>query len=64
MLHRLPYMLFGLIAFVCTDIEIALYPSRKNFYYADHGVFTIHLYIFTFILLLVVFAIERYGAAV
>jgi hypothetical protein len=61
-LHRLPYMLFISLPLFALILKL-LYIRRKNFYYADHGVFTIHLYIFTFILLLVVFAIGRYGAA-
>jgi hypothetical protein len=36
-----------------------LYIRRRNFYYADHGVFTIHLYIFSFILLFIVFCFSR-----
>lgn len=62
-MHRLPYMLFISLPLFALILKL-LYVRRKNFYYADHGVFTIHLYIFTFILLLVVFAIGRYGAAV
>jgi hypothetical protein len=31
---------------------------RKLFFIADHGVFTIHLYVFSFILLLLVFALD------
>lgn len=61
-LHRLPYMLFISLPLFALILKL-LYIRRKNYYYADHGVFTIHLYIFTFILLLVVFAIGRYGAS-
>lgn len=62
-IHRLPYMLFISLPLFALVLKL-LYVRRKNFYYADHGVFTIHLYIFTFILLLLVFAIGRYGASV
>jgi len=36
-----------------------VYWRRKQFYYADHGVFAIHLYIFSFILLAAVFALDK-----
>jgi hypothetical protein len=62
-IHRLPYMLFISLPLFALILKL-LYIRRKNFYYADHGVFTIHLYIFTFILLLVAFAIGRYGSEI
>jgi hypothetical protein len=36
-----------------------VYIRRKQFYYADHGVFTIHLYIFTFLVLTVIFSLDK-----
>ncbi|HEX6193550.1 MAG TPA: DUF3667 domain-containing protein [Chitinophagaceae bacterium] len=57
-LHRLPYMLFVSLPLFALILKL-LYIRRKNFFYADHGVFTIHLYIFSFILLLVVFSLNR-----
>ena len=56
-LHRLPYMLFVSLPLFALILKL-LYIRRKQFYYADHGVFTIHLYIFTFLLLLVVFGLN------
>jgi hypothetical protein len=59
-LHRLPYMLFvslPLFAFILRLVYIRR-RWRKQFYIADHGVFTIHLYVFSFILLLLVFALS------
>lgn len=53
-LHRLPYMLLISLPFFALILKL-VYIRRKQFYYADHGVFTIHLYVFTFLLLLVVF---------
>ncbi len=55
-LHRLPYMLFLSLPLFAFILKL-LYIRRKEFYYADHGVFTIHLYIFSFILLLIVFGL-------
>jgi len=53
-LHRLPYMLLVSLPFFALILKL-VYIRRKNFYYADHGVFTIHLYVFSFLLLLLVF---------
>ena len=36
-----------------------VYIRRKQFYFADHSVFTIHLYIFTFLILLLVFSFSK-----
>ena len=55
-LHRLPYMLFVSLPLFAFILKL-VYIRRKQFYYADHGVFTIHLYIFTFLLLLLVFGL-------
>ena len=58
LLHRLPYMLFVSLPLFALILRL-VYIRRKKFYYADHGVFTIHLYVFTFILLLVVFSLSE-----
>lgn len=57
-LHRLPYMLFVSLPLFALILKL-VYIRRKQFYFADHGVFTIHLYVFTFLLLLVVFLIDK-----
>jgi len=36
-----------------------VYIRRKQFYFADHGVFTIHLYVFSFIVLMLGFALDK-----
>ncbi|MEO6610530.1 MAG: DUF3667 domain-containing protein [Chitinophagaceae bacterium] len=56
--HRLPYLLFislPLFAFILRLV----YIRRKQFYFADHGVFTIHLYVFSFIVLMLVFGSDK-----
>lgn len=53
-LHKLPYMLFVSLPLFTLILKL-LYIRRKQFYYTDHGIFSIHLYIFTFLLLLVIF---------
>jgi hypothetical protein len=57
-LHRLPYMLFVSLPLFAWILKL-VYVRRKQFYFADHGVFTIHLYVFTFLLLLVVFGLGK-----
>lgn len=56
-LHRLPYMLLISLPFFALILKL-VYFRRKQFYYADHGVFAIHLYVFTFLLLLTVFSLR------
>jgi hypothetical protein len=61
-LHRLPYMLLISLPFFALILK-TVYIRRKKFYYADHGVFTIHLYIFTFLMLLLVFFLNALKTA-
>lgn len=58
LLHRLPYMLFVSLPLFALLLRL-VYIRRKSFFYADHGVFTIHLYIFSFILLMLFFLVEK-----
>lgn len=61
LLHKLPYMLFVSLPLFALILQL-VYIRRKQFYYADHGVFTIHLYIFSFLVLLLVFSTDKlYG---
>jgi hypothetical protein len=57
-LHRLPYMLFVSLPLFAWILNL-VYIRRKQFYFADHGVFTIHLYVFSFIILLLVFSLGK-----
>lgn len=50
-LHKLPYLLFVSLPFFALILKL-LYIRRKEFYYADHGIFSIYQYIFSFLLLL------------
>jgi hypothetical protein len=56
-MHTLPQVLFVSLPFFAL-LLLMLYARRK-FYYADHGIFTIHLYCATFILLLIYFALGQ-----
>ena len=57
-LHRLPYLLFVSLPFFALLLKI-LYIRRKQFFYVDHIIFTIHHYIFSFLLLLFVFGVNK-----
>lgn len=57
-LHRLPYMLFVSLPLFALILRL-VYIRRKQFFFADHGVFTIHLYVFSFIVLLTFFGLDK-----
>jgi len=52
LMHHFPQMLFVSLPFVALLLQL-LYVRRKKFYYVSHAIFTIHLYIFVFIAMLV-----------
>ena len=60
LLHKLPYVLFVSLPFFAGLLKL-LYVRRKNFYYSDHAVFTLFHYVFTFVLLLLVFGLIGLG---
>ncbi|HOZ69798.1 MAG TPA: hypothetical protein PK328_10565, partial [Chitinophagaceae bacterium] len=59
-LHKLPVLLFVSLPIFALLLKL-LYFRRKNFYYADHGIFAIYHYIFSFFLLLFVFSMDELG---
>ncbi|HUS02931.1 MAG TPA: DUF3667 domain-containing protein [Chitinophagaceae bacterium] len=56
--HLLPQMLFVLLPLFALILKL-VYIRRKQFYYVDHVIFTIHLYIFIFLVMLVSFGISK-----
>ena len=56
--HQFPKMLFISLPIFAFFLWL-LYVRHKNLYYTDHAIFTIHLYIFTFIFLLVFFSMLK-----
>jgi hypothetical protein len=58
-LHRLPYLLFVSLPFFALILKWLYIRRKKEFYYADHGIFTIHHYILSFILLLFIFLWDK-----
>jgi hypothetical protein len=57
-LHQLPYLLFVSLPLYALFLKL-FYIRRKKFYYIDHVIFLLHLYIFTFIFMLVYIGINR-----
>jgi hypothetical protein len=57
-MHKLPYLLFISLPIFALILKL-LYVRRKQFFYADHAIFSIHHYIFSFILLLVFFLVDE-----
>jgi hypothetical protein len=57
-LHSFPYLLFVSLPLYAWFLKL-LYIRRKQFYFADHGVFLVHLYIFTFLFLLFYFLLDK-----
>jgi Protein of unknown function (DUF3667) len=59
-LHKLPYLLFISLPLFALTLALLYFRRRRQFFYTDHAVFSIHHYIFSFILLLCIFLL---GAA-
>ncbi|HSB93447.1 MAG TPA: DUF3667 domain-containing protein [Flavitalea sp.] len=57
-LHTLPYILFISLPLYALFLKL-LYIRHKEYYYADHGIFLVHLYIFTFIFFLVLIGLSK-----
>jgi hypothetical protein len=53
MLHSFPKILFWSLPFFALILNVLYVRRKKQFYYVDHGIFTIHVYCATFLLLLI-----------
>ena len=58
-LHNLPYLLFISLPFFAGILNL-LYIRRKNYYFSDHAVFTLHHYILSFIIMLLIFILGAF----
>lgn len=58
LVHTIPQILFVLLPLFALVLKL-LYIRRKEFYYVDHAIFTLHFYIFIFIDMLVIFGIKK-----
>jgi hypothetical protein len=57
-MHTFPYLLFVSLPLYALYLKL-LYWRRKEFFYVNHGIFLIYLYIFTFIILLIYFGLTK-----
>lgn len=57
-IHSFPYLLFLSLPLYALFLKL-LFIRRKQLYYVDHGIFLVHLYIFTFIVLLILFGFYK-----
>lgn len=60
-MHSLPYLLFVSLPLYALFLKLIYFRRRNEYYFADHGVFLIHLYIFSFLLLLIYFGADKLG---
>ena len=56
--HSLPQMLFISLPLLALLLKL-LYFRRKQFFYVDHAIFSIHFYIFVFIAMLFLFGMSK-----
>ena len=62
LLHSIPQILFITLPLFAFLLKL-LYVRSKQYYYVNHAIFTIHLFVFVFIALLVIFGINKIAAA-
>lgn len=62
-MHSFPYMLFVSLPLYALFLKL-LYVRNKKFYFADHAIFLVHLYIFTFITMLLFIGFSQLKDAV
>ena len=63
LMHHFPQMLFISLPFSALFLKL-LYIRHKKFYYVSHAIFTIHLYIFVFIVLLIEIGLDELNNAI
>lgn len=59
LLHSLPQMLFLSLPMLALILKLMYVRRRKQFYYVSHVIFSVHLYVFFFIALLVLFSLSK-----
>lgn len=57
-IHTFPYLLFLSLPLYALFLKL-LYIRHKEYYYTEHGIFLIYLYIFTFIIMLLYFSFDK-----
>lgn len=61
LLHSLPQIFFILLPIFAFILKL-LYIRRREYYYVNHGIFSLHFYIFWFIAMLVLFGLGELNA--
>ena len=61
--HALPKLFFVLLPLFALVLKL-LYLRKKDFYYTDHAIFTLHFYVFVFIDMLLIVLIDRMTALI
>jgi hypothetical protein len=60
-MHHLAQLLFVSLPIFALFLKL-LYIRQKKIYYADHAIFSIHLYIFSFFMLMIYFVVQLFEA--
>ncbi|HVU58410.1 MAG TPA: DUF3667 domain-containing protein [Puia sp.] len=63
-LHSFPKILFITLPIFALILNILYFRHKKQYYYVDHGIFTIHVYCATFILLMATILVNKLGDAI
>jgi len=58
-LHSFPYLLFVSLPLYALFLKLLYIRHRKEYFFADHAVFLVHLYIFTFLVMLCYFGLDK-----
>jgi len=62
LLHSIPQMLFITLPLFALWLKL-MYARRRQYYYVDHAIFTVHLFVFIFILELVIMGLNKIADA-
>lgn len=62
-IHSFPQLLFVSLPLIALVLQLLYIRRRKEFYYVSHGIFLIHVYIYSFINLLLFFALGKLKTA-
>lgn len=58
-IHSIPYLLFVSLPLYALFLKLLYIRHRKQYYFADHGILLIHLYVFTFLFFLFYFGLDK-----
>lgn len=62
-IHSFPQILFFSLPLVALILQLLYIRRRKQFYYVNHGIFLIHIYIYSFINLILFFCVDKFEDA-